>query len=40
MSEHWFEAQPDWFKTAVFYEIHMRGVLRRQRRRLAATSAA
>jgi maltose alpha-D-glucosyltransferase/alpha-amylase len=22
---HWFEAQPDWFKTAVFYEIHIRG---------------
>ena len=23
--EHWFEAQPLWFKTAVFYEIHLRG---------------
>ena len=22
---HWFEANPLWFKTAVFYEIHMRG---------------
>jgi maltose alpha-D-glucosyltransferase/alpha-amylase len=22
---HWFEAQPLWFKTAVFYEIHIRG---------------
>src|SRR2546421_10390330 len=21
---HWFEAQPLWFKTAVFYEIHIR----------------
>ncbi len=27
MSEpgHWFERQPLWFKTAVFYEIHIRG---------------
>ena len=33
-SGHWFEADPLWFKTAVFYEIHLRGVLRRQRRRL------
>jgi maltose alpha-D-glucosyltransferase / alpha-amylase len=23
--EHWFESQPLWFKTAVFYEIHLRG---------------
>ena len=23
-AEHWFEAQPDWFKTAVFYELHTR----------------
>jgi maltose alpha-D-glucosyltransferase / alpha-amylase len=23
--EHWFEAEPLWFKTAVFYEIHLRG---------------
>ncbi|MGH2744440.1 MAG: maltose alpha-D-glucosyltransferase [Thermoleophilaceae bacterium] len=23
--EHWFEAEPLWFKTAVFYEIHPRG---------------
>ncbi|HEX2084504.1 MAG TPA: maltose alpha-D-glucosyltransferase [Solirubrobacteraceae bacterium] len=22
---HWFEAAPNWFKTAVFYEIHIRG---------------
>ena len=22
---HWFEAEPLWFKTAVFYEIHIRG---------------
>ena len=22
---HWFESQPDWYKTAVFYEIHLRG---------------
>ena len=22
---HWFEAAPKWFKTAVFYEIHLRG---------------
>jgi maltose alpha-D-glucosyltransferase / alpha-amylase len=22
---HWFEAEPLWFKTAVFYEIHLRG---------------
>jgi maltose alpha-D-glucosyltransferase/alpha-amylase len=22
---HWFEAEPNWFKTAVFYEIHLRG---------------
>jgi maltose alpha-D-glucosyltransferase/alpha-amylase len=22
---HWFEADPYWFKTAVFYEIHIRG---------------
>jgi maltose alpha-D-glucosyltransferase / alpha-amylase len=22
---HWFEAQPLWFKTAVFYEVHIRG---------------
>jgi maltose alpha-D-glucosyltransferase/alpha-amylase len=22
---HWFEASPNWFKTAVFYEIHIRG---------------
>ena len=20
-AEHWFEAQPNWFKTAVFYEL-------------------
>ena len=27
MSEpgHWFERDPLWFKTAVFYEIHLRG---------------
>jgi maltose alpha-D-glucosyltransferase/alpha-amylase len=24
-SGHWFEAQPLWFKTAVFYEVHIRG---------------
>ena len=24
MSEHWFESQPNWFKTAVFYELHTR----------------
>jgi maltose alpha-D-glucosyltransferase/alpha-amylase len=24
MSEHWFEEQPLWFKTAVFYELHTR----------------
>jgi len=24
MSEQWFEAGPDWFKTAVFYELHTR----------------
>src|ERR1041384_6793476 len=26
MSEpgHWFESNPNWFKTAVFYEIHIR----------------
>jgi maltose alpha-D-glucosyltransferase / alpha-amylase len=24
MAEHWFERQPLWFKTAVFYEIHTR----------------
>ena len=23
--EHWFEAEPLWFKTALFYEIHIRG---------------
>jgi maltose alpha-D-glucosyltransferase/alpha-amylase len=23
--EHWFQAEPLWFKTAVFYEIHLRG---------------
>ena len=23
-TQHWFEAQPDWFKTAVFYELHTR----------------
>ena len=23
-SEHWFESQPNWFKTAVFYELHTR----------------
>jgi maltose alpha-D-glucosyltransferase/alpha-amylase len=23
--EHWFEAEPLWFKTAIFYEIHIRG---------------
>src|SRR3954452_2858309 len=22
---HWFEREPLWFKTAVFYEIHIRG---------------
>jgi maltose alpha-D-glucosyltransferase/alpha-amylase len=22
---HWFEREPNWFKTAVFYEIHIRG---------------
>ena len=22
---HWFEADPLWFKRAVFYEIHIRG---------------
>jgi maltose alpha-D-glucosyltransferase/alpha-amylase len=36
---HWFEADPLWFKTAVFYEIHLRGVLRRQRATAPATSA-
>ena len=27
MSEpgHWFERNPSWFKTATFYEIHLRG---------------
>src|SRR6266576_1003083 len=25
MSEQWFERDPLWFKTAVFYEIHIRG---------------
>jgi maltose alpha-D-glucosyltransferase / alpha-amylase len=25
MSEHWFEAEPLWFKRAVFYEIYVRG---------------
>jgi maltose alpha-D-glucosyltransferase / alpha-amylase len=25
MSEHWFESDPQWFKHAVFYEIHVRG---------------
>jgi maltose alpha-D-glucosyltransferase/alpha-amylase len=27
MSEpgHWFERNPNWFKTAIFYEIHLRG---------------
>jgi maltose alpha-D-glucosyltransferase / alpha-amylase len=25
MSEHWFEADPLWFKKAVFYEIYVRG---------------
>ena len=24
-SGHWFEADPLWFKKAVFYEIHLRG---------------
>ena len=24
-ASHWFEANPLWFKTAVFYEIHLRG---------------
>jgi maltose alpha-D-glucosyltransferase/alpha-amylase len=24
MTEHWFEEQPLWFKTAVFYELHTR----------------
>ena len=24
-SGHWFEADPLWFKTAMFYEIHLRG---------------
>ena len=24
MSEHWFEREPLWFKTAVFYEVHLR----------------
>ena len=23
--DHWFEADPLWFKNAVFYEIHLRG---------------
>ncbi|HVW45419.1 MAG TPA: maltose alpha-D-glucosyltransferase [Solirubrobacterales bacterium] len=23
--EHWFESEPTWFKTAVFYEIYVRG---------------
>ena len=23
-AEHWFESQPDWFKTSVFYELHTR----------------
>ena len=22
---HWFERDPLWFKTAIFYEIHLRG---------------
>ncbi|MDX6471979.1 MAG: maltose alpha-D-glucosyltransferase / alpha-amylase, partial [Gaiellaceae bacterium] len=25
MSEQWFERDPQWFKRAVFYEIHLRG---------------
>jgi maltose alpha-D-glucosyltransferase / alpha-amylase len=25
VSGHWFERDPTWFKTAVFYEIHLRG---------------
>ena len=27
MSEpgHWFERNPLWFKTSIFYEIHIRG---------------
>ena len=24
-TEQWFERDPHWFKTAVFYEIHLRG---------------
>ena len=36
---HWFEAEPLWFKKAVFYEIHMRGVLRRATATAPATSA-
>jgi maltose alpha-D-glucosyltransferase/alpha-amylase len=24
-TRQWFEAEPLWFKTAVFYEIHIRG---------------
>jgi maltose alpha-D-glucosyltransferase/alpha-amylase len=24
-ASHWFETNPLWFKTAVFYEIHLRG---------------
>ena len=30
----WFETDPLWFKRAVFYEIHIARVLRRERRRL------
>ena len=25
MSEHWFEADPLWFRKAVFYEVYVRG---------------
>ncbi|HTW12305.1 MAG TPA: hypothetical protein VME01_06160, partial [Solirubrobacteraceae bacterium] len=24
-TSHWFEAEPLWFKKAIFYEIHIRG---------------
>ena len=34
VAEHWFESQPLWFKTAVFYEIHTRAFFDSQRRRL------
>ena len=39
MSEHWFEREPLWFKTAVFYELHTRASTTRATTATATFSA-